>query len=455
MDEQMQQQIVALVQAAMQGDPQAQQQVQQIMQAAQQGDQQAAQIAQVMQQVAQQMQGQQTQMAKFGAKLNYIKFLKGQCPSGYEMQFFKAGGRVCKKCMKKENGGEVVDNPVDAFKCGRKMKKKACGGSIKEAKCGTKVESDKCGKKLIKKKVTGGPITKRNKYSKSDDGEIYNETITNSKGQTMTKTSDEGGYTIKGFNGKRGSRAHGMKSNAVTDSLDRAWDNELKLVKKKEIIKHQFGSKVIKDQNPAGPLEVWNPVEYGKAQNDYYRQSAKGHFQNAFNGPFSISKIWEGLKDTYNSIPWLGGYDESEERHITGTAPLPSVGNTSAGLNTATKTTKAAKLAAQARKEDKALRINKKTKDQTKSGLGFDTGDARHVNSGQSRVKNRQIEGVLRSIKANKYGNTAATQLEAIEKKIAKSTDSKVIKGWKQKRRQMAKDYIDKGNIIYTEESSM
>lgn len=119
----MQQQIVALVQAAMQGDQQANQQVQQIMQAAQQGDQQAAQVAQMIQQVAQQIQGQQAQMAKFGAKLNYIKTLRGQCPSGYEMQYFKAGGRVCKKCMKKAERGTTM-NPVEEYKCGRKMKNK-------------------------------------------------------------------------------------------------------------------------------------------------------------------------------------------------------------------------------------------------------------------------------------------------------------------------------------------
>lgn len=144
MDEQMQQQIVQLVQAAMQGDPQAQQQVQQIMQAAQQGDPQAQQIAQMIQQIVQQMQGQQAVMAKQGAKLNaqlnYIKYLRGQCPEGYEMQYFKSGGKTiktgCKKCQKaqkKQEGGDVVEE----FKCGRKMKKKAA--------CGTKVKFQKKG----------------------------------------------------------------------------------------------------------------------------------------------------------------------------------------------------------------------------------------------------------------------------------------------------------------------
>lgn len=200
-EQQLQQQIVQLVQAAMQGDEQATQQIQQIMQAAQQGDQQATQLAQMIQYVAQQMQ-QQVQAAKFGAKLNYIKQLRGVCPDGYEMQYFKRGGRFCKQCVAKqkkmEQGGIAPSNPVDAFKCGRKMKKKACGGSVnkkvkkgqngvdlratgfstdpnrntmliptdkcggsvekdkcgnkmKSAACGTKVEMDKCGKKMKKK----------------------------------------------------------------------------------------------------------------------------------------------------------------------------------------------------------------------------------------------------------------------------------------------------------------
>ena len=145
-EQQLQQQIVQLVQAAMQGDKQATQQIQQIMQAAQQGDQQATQLAQMIQEVAQQMQQQQVQAAKFGAKLNYIQHLKGVCPEGYEMQLFKQGGQICRKCIKKammEDGGTTPQNPVDAFKCGRKMKKKACGGSVEKDKCGSKMKKNK------------------------------------------------------------------------------------------------------------------------------------------------------------------------------------------------------------------------------------------------------------------------------------------------------------------------
>lgn len=159
-EQQLQQQIIQLVQAAMSGDQKANQQIQQIMQAAQNGDQQAAQLAQMIQTVAQQMK----QSAKFGAKLNYIKYLRGQCPDGYEMKYFKAGGKVCKKCMKKQNGGDVEqvpnEDPLERYKCGKKMKKKACGGKVKEDKCGDKIKAacgakaliDKCGGKSKKVK---------------------------------------------------------------------------------------------------------------------------------------------------------------------------------------------------------------------------------------------------------------------------------------------------------------
>lgn len=87
-----QQQVVSLVQAAMNGDQKATQTVNQIMQAAQQGDQQAMQLAQIIQQVAQKLKGQATS-AKWGSKLQYIKSLK-----------FAKGGKTCPVC----DGGNKV-----------------------------------------------------------------------------------------------------------------------------------------------------------------------------------------------------------------------------------------------------------------------------------------------------------------------------------------------------------
>lgn len=115
------------------------------------------------------IQQQQVQAAKFGAKLNYIRSLRGQCPEGYEMQYFKSGGQLCKKCVQKamKKGGNLSDNPIDSFKCGRKMKKKLQGGDIEMDKCGKKMKkkeigglipSDKCGKKLKPKKKEAGGI---------------------------------------------------------------------------------------------------------------------------------------------------------------------------------------------------------------------------------------------------------------------------------------------------------
>ena len=97
----------------------------------------------------QMVQQQQVQAAKFGAKLNYIRSLRGQCPDGYELQYYKSGGQLCKKCIRKQmvqEGGDVPQNPVDQFKCGRKIKKKKCetGGMINMDKCGAKMKKKKC-----------------------------------------------------------------------------------------------------------------------------------------------------------------------------------------------------------------------------------------------------------------------------------------------------------------------
>lgn len=152
-----------------------------------------------------------TQSAKNGAKLNYIKSLRGKCPEGFELGYFKEGGKVCAKCVakqekqgaiqfrpmqgekgtkmvqdfkkelktkkdkiniskkktdKKEFGGTIQINQdlLDAFKCGGKVEKDCKGASMKNCKGGLVkksnkipikqkfIESDKCGGKTKKKK---------------------------------------------------------------------------------------------------------------------------------------------------------------------------------------------------------------------------------------------------------------------------------------------------------------
>lgn len=69
-------------------------------------------IGQLLDMIYQQAQGQ-AQAAKHGAKLNYLKRLSGKCPEGTELMYFKAGGRVCSKCVNKKVKKEA---------CGKKMK---------------------------------------------------------------------------------------------------------------------------------------------------------------------------------------------------------------------------------------------------------------------------------------------------------------------------------------------
>lgn len=122
------QQAMALVQAAMQGDKQANQTIQKIMQAAQQGDQQAAQVAQLLQTIIQKMQG--SRKARLGAKLNYFKQIS-ECPECQEVVYFKKGGEICKVCVgkKMQDGGK--SDPIKEFKK-RRNRKEMC-------KCGAKV----------------------------------------------------------------------------------------------------------------------------------------------------------------------------------------------------------------------------------------------------------------------------------------------------------------------------
>lgn len=74
------------------------------------------------------MEGNQISMAKLGAKLNYVQTLRGECPEGYEVEKFMAGG--CVKCKKMAD-----KKAVDIFKnkCGgtaKKRIKKNMGGTV-------------------------------------------------------------------------------------------------------------------------------------------------------------------------------------------------------------------------------------------------------------------------------------------------------------------------------------
>lgn len=111
---------------------------------------------------AQPTQEQQMQYAKKGAKLNYLKQLRGECPEGYEMGYYRNGGNLCKKCMKKQQeGGEIEesDNPMDKFRAGGK--KKACKGTKLKFQNGAKLNPKK---KFLQDEATSDSI-KANKYN--------------------------------------------------------------------------------------------------------------------------------------------------------------------------------------------------------------------------------------------------------------------------------------------------
>jgi len=134
------------------------------MQAAQQGDPQAGQIAEMIMQIMNQMQGSAPQVARNGAKLNYIKKLKGECPEGYEMAYFKAGGKVCKKCQK------VMKN------CGGGKSKKACGG-LKFQRAGGIMED------ILTEIFAKGGAMNRNKHTAFGEERGANVVSTNHAGR--------------------------------------------------------------------------------------------------------------------------------------------------------------------------------------------------------------------------------------------------------------------------------
>lgn len=118
---------------------------------AQKGDEKAIKATQTIQNYIQAQQAK-AQKAAQGAKLQYIKKLQGLCPEGYEAEYFKAGGKLCSKCTKKQSKPESkkvtkecgggISKVVNAFKakCGGKVKKNEMGGPAKQDS--TKVNKD-------------------------------------------------------------------------------------------------------------------------------------------------------------------------------------------------------------------------------------------------------------------------------------------------------------------------
>lgn len=194
-------------------------------------------------QFMQEMQQQQVQAAKFGAKLNYIKKLNGQCPEGMEMHYYKQGGRLCRKCIQAKQNEEEIEypsNPIDAFKCGRKMKKKKCeiGGTVDMDKCGAKMKKkkcedggiiniDKCGAKIKKKKCENGGLIPFDKCGKKMKKKQQGGDLETSKPTKINKTP----FIVYNDKGKK--KVTYVKDQATRDSLyaNRYNDQEVQATK--------------------------------------------------------------------------------------------------------------------------------------------------------------------------------------------------------------------------------
>ena len=186
------QQLAQLIQLLIQaGAAQDENQAMQIVQMASQGDQQAQQIVQ---QVVQQASG--TPSARLGAKLNYLRKIKGICPEGQELVYFKAGGKMCKKCMK----------------CGGKAKKKmACGGkSQMKAKGGI----------LVNKGAAFGDGTRGANPRNTDKG--GHKSHGNTKAASyMKKTNIPNKFTAFGDTGKKKPTNVGLVGHRATGKTGR------------------------------------------------------------------------------------------------------------------------------------------------------------------------------------------------------------------------------------------
>ena len=95
-----------------------------------QGNEQA--LEQAMGQFLQEMQSQQAPKARLGAKLNYIRELKGNAPEGMVIEYYKCGGQTKKRFVKAAGGAKVKGKEaIEEFKqkaCGGSKMKKACNG---------------------------------------------------------------------------------------------------------------------------------------------------------------------------------------------------------------------------------------------------------------------------------------------------------------------------------------
>ena len=261
----------------------------------------------------------QTQKAAHGAKLDYFRKLKNQCPEGEELYYYKKGGSVGCGCKKKEDGGEVV---------------KAQNGAVTKFKNRTKAEQDKI-----------------NKQSEDD---YFNGTADHTKPGTSQKP-------IQKFKTRSKAEQERINKQSEKDYFAGTADHTKPGVKK--VSKKACGSKIKKDCNRA--------VVKFKAK---CGSKLKKHQQGGnLNGLLYAQK--GGLVDaTTKMIPIYGTYKEGQEfldnptwegaaeLGVSALGDLALVTGVGAGAGLALKAAKAAKAAKTARGISSATRAAKAKK---------------------------------------------------------------------------------------------
>ena len=139
-----------------------------------------------------QNQQKQAQKALHGAKLNYFRTLKNQCPEGEELYYYKKGGSVGCGCRKKmEEGGQTPknkNNAIDKFKS--RKQDQATKDSIAVNNYGAEdIESTRPGtyKKNKEGKVQWTPDRTKAPYNKTPKKACGSKIKKHQEGSVITK----------------------------------------------------------------------------------------------------------------------------------------------------------------------------------------------------------------------------------------------------------------------------
>lgn len=270
-------------------------------------------LEQAMGQFLQEMQG--AQKARLGAKLNYIRSLKGNAPEGMDIEYYKCGGQVKKKFIKKNACGSKGMAAIKAFKdkCGSKMKKKSCkefGGEIQSDKCGSKMKKskkefggeilfDKCGSKMKKKscRELGGNIESDKCGSKM---KAQNGMKTNSK--TSNKWTQKDDKKLLNYR-RMGTKTPAEKKDSI--AVQRKWNRLPEKEKAKYEVQEQKCEGKAKKHFYGGSL---NRIPF------YQRGTSKGGIEKSDNTrvsriPNKGEAIYKKTSEGYGDfLPIVGTY---------------------------------------------------------------------------------------------------------------------------------------------------